>query len=117
MSAEDNLLEETPIKSIYQYTGEVMHVYKKNMIAVNIDLGFATWRRVPVTLANVIVPEENGSKFKELLDPYFIKNKKVLIRGFGYFEGIYRCDLFSANTFPDIYYNNLVIKEGIGHVK
>lgn len=117
MNANKKLLDEIPIKSIYQYTGEIMYVYKENKIAVNIDLGFATWRRVPVTLANVIVPEENGSKFKELLDPYFEKNNKVLIRGFGYFEGIYRCDLFSANTFPDIYYNNLVIQKDIGHAK
>lgn len=114
MNTENRLLPIKGIKEIYQYSGEILHVYAENKIAINIDLGFATWRRVPCTLSGVIVPKENGIKFKQFLEEQFKSNKKVLIRGFGYIDTTYRCELFSANEFPDRYYNNLILKAGIG---
>ena len=45
---EKDLFEHKQIKELYTYAGEIMHVYKKNLIAVNVDLGSATWRRVPM---------------------------------------------------------------------
>lgn len=112
---EGKLLEVRPIKRIFQYTGEILHVYDKNKIGINIDLGFATWRRVPCTLAYIHVPEDKGKDFQKFMNKEFESNNKVLIRGLGFDFGsdLYSCELFSANEFPERFYNNLVIKEGI----
>mgnify|MGYP000878722659 CR=1 FL=1 len=109
-----NLLEYKPIKEFYTYAGEILHVYKKNLIAVNIDLGFATWRRVPAKLMYVNVPEENGLAFQTFMRELFEKNDKVMIRGLGYHNDAYQCEMFSKNTFKEIFYNNAVIEAGIG---
>tara|TARA_R100000231_G_C5253312_1_gene143404 strand:+ start:212 stop:586 length:375 start_codon:yes stop_codon:yes gene_type:complete len=113
---EKDLFEHKQIKELYTYAGEIMHVYKKNLIAVNVDLGFATWRRVPMKFVFVDVPEENGKAFQDLMNGFFEKNDKVLIRGWGYQNNAYACEMFSKNDFKEIFYNNEVIKAGVGYV-
>ena len=114
MSDDNNFLPFNPPKQLFEYTGEIMYVYSKNLIAVNVDLGFATWRRVPIKLRDVFVPEENGQKFKEFLTNEFKTNNKVLIRGYSYNNDHYEADLYSQNEFKTRFYNNMILKAGIG---
>lgn len=117
MSEDIELLPFNPPKQLFEYTGEIMHVYAKNLIAVNIDLGFATWRRVPIKLRYIFVPKENGQKFKEFLTNEFSTNKKVLIRGYGYHNDHYEADLYSQNEFKTRFYNNMLLESGIAIIE